>query len=152
LGLSIYVSRGEPGQLEAFLKDMRPVPPVMARVISRRTVNNADQWDGWNDDERRANAQATADMEHAAALNEYAARLSLFEWLSHDRRIIESGMDDRSAHISKLLSFVNQETKQEDGHNGRTSVSYCGPVGLAHVISQSAAAIGSDFEFFSDHQ
>jgi hypothetical protein len=72
----------------------------------------------------------------------------VFDWLVHDRRIIELGIDDRTAHISKLLKFVTQMA----GLNAKTSISFCGPVPFAMLVRDVAEELGSGFEFAADHQ
>ena len=65
-------------------------------------------------------------------------RTKLFDWLTHDKRLVEAALDDRCAHISKLLSFVNDEAKALKGPHASTVVSFCGPVAIAYFLAKAA--------------
>jgi len=76
----------------------------------------------------------------------------VWDWMSHENRLLKGSMDDSEIHIEKLLAWARLYIDRKDGRQKKMAVSFCGPNNLGHVIGKAALKVGAGLEFTSDSQ
>jgi hypothetical protein len=137
LGFTVYVTRSDAALMSQFLHETEP---------RSRTWSISEEH---SDCGHSTGSRGRSFDPNTVRLD---LRCLLHKWMTHDKRLLESAIDGKAAHISKLMRFVRDEAVAGGEEGARTCISFCGPSNLAHVIGDCAKRSGSAFEFSADSQ
>lgn len=145
LGVYLYISRADKKQLDKFKEtiSMTETEHLGGAPSIREKLEEKE------DDEEGEVSAVDVDTRDEESLS-----VAVHKWMSHPNRLFTQSLDDRRAHIEKLFAWTRLFVDRKAGRHKKIALCFCGPGGVAHVLSRAAAKTGGGegMQFSADSQ